>query len=45
MDNKGNVMVVDLVQLAKALWHRAWIIILAAVVAAGAAFFYNIFFG
>lgn len=43
MDNKGNVMVVDLVQLAKALWHRAWIIILAAVVAAGAAFSYTSF--
>ena len=33
-------MVIDLVQLAKALWHRAWAIVLAMLVVGGAAFGY-----
>ena len=34
----NNEMVIDLVQLAKALWHRAWAIVLAMVIFGGAAF-------
>lgn len=33
----NNEMVIDLVQLAKALWHRAWAIVLAMVIFGGAA--------
>ena len=36
-------MVIDLVQLAKALWRRAWAILLAMVVFGGAAFSYAYF--
>ena len=36
----NNEMVIDLVQLAKALWHRAWAIVLAMVIFGGAAFGY-----
>ena len=36
----NNEMVIDLVQLAKALWHRAWAIVLAMVIFGGAAFSY-----
>lgn len=36
-NNKENTTEIDLVQLAKALWHKAWVIVLATVVAAGAA--------
>ena len=32
----NNEMVIDLVQLAKALWHRAWAIVLAMVIFGGA---------
>lgn len=38
-----SVMVIDLVQLAKALWHRAWAIVLAMLVFGGAAFSYAYF--
>lgn len=47
MDTKqtqqDNEMVIDLVQLAKALWHRAWAIILAMVIFGAAAFSYAYF--
>ena len=36
-------MVIDLMQLAKALWHRAWAIILAMILFGGAAFSYAYF--
>lgn len=36
----NNEMVIDLVQLARALWHRAWAIVLAMVIFGGAAFGY-----
>ena len=36
-------MVIDLMQLAKALWHRAWAIILAMILFGGAAFSYACF--
>ena len=36
----NNEMVIDLVQLAKALWRRAWAIVLAMVIFGGAAFGY-----
>lgn len=36
----NNEMVIDLVQLAKALWHRAWAIVLAMVIFGGVAFGY-----
>ena len=42
-NQNDNVMVIDLLQLAKALWHRAWAIILAMVVFGGAAFSYAYF--
>ena len=38
-----NEMVIDLVQLAKALWHRAWAILLAMVIFGAAAFSYAYF--
>lgn len=40
---QDNEMVIDLVQLAKALWRRAWAILLAMVVFGGAAFSYAYF--
>lgn len=41
MDNKKeNVVEIDLVRLGKALWRRAWAIVLAAVIFGGAAFTY-----
>lgn len=36
-------MVIDLVQLAKALWRRAWAIVLAMIICGGAAFSYAYF--
>ena len=36
----NNEMVIDLVQLARALWRRAWAIVLAMVIFGGAAFGY-----
>ena len=38
-----NVMVIDLVQLMQALWHRAWAILLAILIFGGAAFSYAYF--
>lgn len=32
---------IDLLQIAKALWHRAWIIVLCALLGAAIAFFYS----
>lgn len=43
MDKKENVMEIDLLRLAKALWHRAWAIILAMVLFGAAAFSYAYF--
>lgn len=43
MNNKENVVEIDLLQLAKVLWHRAWAIILAMVVFGLAAFSYAFF--
>lgn len=47
MDTKqtqqDNEMVIDLVQLAKALWRRAWAILLAMVIFGAAAFSYAYF--
>ena len=40
---KDDVMVIDLVQLAKALWRRAWAIVLAMIICGGAAFSYAYF--
>ncbi len=40
---KDDVMVIDLVQLVKALWRRAWAIVLAMIVCGGAAFSYAYF--
>lgn len=42
-NSTDNEMVIDLVQLAKALWRRAWAILLAMVVFGGAAFSYAYF--
>ena len=42
-NSTDNEMVIDLVQLAKALWQRAWAILLAMVVFGGAAFSYAYF--
>ena len=42
-NSTDNEMVIDLVQLAKALWHRAWAILLAMVVFGAAAFSYAYF--
>ena len=42
-NSTDNEMVIDLVQLAKALWRRAWAIVLAMVVFGGAAFSYAYF--
>lgn len=39
-NSNNNEMVIDLVDLAKALWHRAWAIVLAMLVVGGAAFGY-----
>ena len=36
-NSTDNEMVIDLVQLAKALWHRAWAILLAMVIFGAAA--------
>lgn len=43
MNNKENVVEIDLLQLAKVLWHRAWAIILAMVVFGAVAFSYAFF--
>ena len=40
---KDDVMVIDLVQLAKALWRRAWAIVFAMIICGGAAFSYAYF--
>lgn len=41
MENKGkDYMEIDLLQLAKALWHRAWAILLAMLVCGAAGFGY-----
>ena len=40
---KDDVMVIDLVQLAKALWRRAWAIVLAMIICGSAAFSYAYF--
>ena len=42
-NSTDNEMVIDLVQLAKALWHRAWAILLAMVIFGAAAFSYAYF--
>lgn len=39
MENQNDEIEIDLLKLAKALWHRAWVIALAAVICAGAGFF------
>ena len=39
-EKKNEEMVIDLVDLAKALWHRAWAIVLAMVVFGAGAFAY-----
>lgn len=39
-NSNSNEMVIDLVDLAKALWHRAWAIVLVMVIFGGAAFGY-----
>ena len=44
MTEEKDVMEIDLLKLAKALWHRAWIIAIAAVLAAGMALFYTAVF-
>lgn len=44
MENKGkDYMEIDLLQIAKALWHRAWAILLAAVLCGAAGFGYSAF--
>ena len=42
-NSTDNEMVIDLVQLAKALWRRAWAIVLAMVIFGAAAFSYAYF--
>ena len=42
-NSTDNEMVIDLVQLAKALWRRAWAILLAMVIFGAAAFSYAYF--
>lgn len=42
--SQENVTEIDLIKLLKALWKRAWIIIVVAVLAAGAAFEYATLF-
>lgn len=43
MDNRKDEIEIDLLKLIKALWHRAWAIVLAAVICAVAAFSYAAF--
>ncbi len=45
MDNKQNeYMEIDLLHIIKLLWRRAWIIILAMILAGGIAFAYSVFY-
>lgn len=44
MDEQNEELEVDLIQLLQALWHRAWVIVLAAVFGAAALFSYARFF-
>lgn len=39
-----NAVEIDLIELAKALWHRAWVIVLAMVIFGAAAFFRTVLF-
>ena len=44
MNNKNDVMEIDLLKLFKVLWRKALVIILVAVILAAAAFAYTLFF-
>lgn len=41
--NSGDFLEIDILQLLRALWRRIWVIILAALIAGGAAFAYGNF--
>ena len=43
MKNKNNYYEIDVMQLLRELWHRAWAIVLAALIGGGAAFAYATF--
>ena len=43
MKNKNNYYEIDIMQLLRELWHKAWAIVLAALIGGGAAFSYAAF--
>ena len=43
MKNKNNYYEIDIMQLLRKLWHKAWAIVLAALIGGGAAFSYAAF--
>lgn len=44
MEKANNFYEIDLLQLLRALWHRAWAIILAALIGGAASFFYTTYY-
>lgn len=43
MKNKNNYYEIDIMQLLRELWHKAWALVLAALIGGGAAFAYATF--